>query len=120
MRSVSEWISAIGLALLSVYCVFALLFTAGGRDAGGAGTALMFWVGALGGALAVGYLLHGKSIGRWIGTGVYCLGAMVYFVGALVSKLPPKDRIFLVAISAANALDFFALYRPWMGHRPVR
>lgn len=99
----------IGLALLVLYCTFGLLFTGGGRALGA--SALMFWVAVIGGSFAVAFLGMGKEAGRWAGIGVYLLGAIYYAVGAIVSARPAGDRIFLLAIAAANALGFFALYR---------
>jgi hypothetical protein len=111
MRSVPQWLAAAGLLLLAIYCAFALLFTAGGRDAGGIGSALLFWVGTIGGAVAVWYLFQRKEAGRWTGMGVYLVGVITFLVGALVSVRPAADRIFLLGIATANALGFFALYR---------
>ena len=112
MRSTREWAAAIGLAALAVYCGFALLFTKGGIDAGGVGGALMFWVGAIGGAAAVLGLVQGSPVGRWVGLGVYSIGAICFSVYTLISTLAANDRLFLLAIAAANALGVLALYKP--------
>ncbi len=76
-----------GLALLALYCTMALLFTEEGRDVD-SGSRLLSWTGAIGGARSVWLLLRRKPIGRLAGSGVYLLGAVYYFAGALVSVLP--------------------------------
>src|SRR5580704_14806250 len=103
-----ERMSAIGLALLALYCFIALFFTGGGHDVGG-GFALLGWAGAIGGSLAAWFLFQRKPIGRRIGIAVFLLGAIYYVCAALVSTLRFGDRAFLVVIAAINALGVFAL-----------
>ena len=97
--------------MLAVYCLFALLFSAGGRDLGGIWSALFIWFGAIGSAAAVVCLLQGKPAGRWIGLAVYLVGAVSFLVGAAVLNRPAGDRVFLLALAAANALGVLALYK---------
>jgi hypothetical protein len=110
MRRIARWIATAGLGALAIYCTFALLFTAGGRDLGGAGSALLMWFGSAGSAYAVLFLIQKKPSGRVAGIAVYSIGAVYFLIAAAVSKLGASDRAFLVAIAAANALGVLALY----------
>jgi len=101
-------LAAIGLVLLAIYCSFGLLFTGFGKELD-AGSVALFWVAVLGGFSGAWMIFTGQFAGRIVGIGVYAIGA-IYFLGAtVVSKLPPTDRLFLVAIAAANALGVLAL-----------
>jgi hypothetical protein len=120
MRSITECVAAIGLVLLSIYCTFGLLFTAGGRDAGGIWPAFMGWVGAVGSAVAVWQWLLGKPLGYWLGSAVYFVGAISYLVAGAFFKFSIKDRIFVLTLAVINGLGFFAFYHPVARSRTSR
>jgi len=110
MRPISEYVAATGLVLLSIYCTFGLLFTAGGRDAGGIWPAFMGWLGAVGSAVAVWQWVRRKPLGHWLGSAVYFVGAISYLVAGVFFKFPAKDRLFVLALASINALGFLAFY----------
>lgn len=104
-------LAAIGLVLLAIYCSFGLLFTGGGSGLD-AGSVALFWVAVLGGFGGGWLILTGQTAGRRVGIVVYSIGAVYYLGATVVSTLPPGDRLFLVAIAAANALGALALSKP--------
>jgi hypothetical protein len=73
------------------------------------GLVLLLLAGAIGGSIAAWCLFQGNPIGRWVGISVFLLGAIYYFVAALVSVRPSGDRILMIVVATVNLLGVLAL-----------